>query len=86
MIGRWRSARSLACEQNGALAEALAVLTRFTDTAEEVDEIEDLLADGVRLAMKVGDMVGARRLADRAVTLAHGCRGPESNSRAPVNA
>ena len=70
VVGLLALARSLAFEQNGALAEALAVLTRFTDTAEEVDEIEDLLADGVRLAMKVGDMAGARMLADRAVTLA----------------
>ena len=71
VVGPLALARSLAFEQNGALAEALAVLTRFTDSAEEIDEIEDLLADGVRLAMEVGDMSAARMLADRAVTLAH---------------
>jgi DNA-binding SARP family transcriptional activator/tetratricopeptide (TPR) repeat protein len=70
VVGPLALARSLAMEQNGALAEALAVLTRFTDNAEEVDEIEDLLADGVRLAMKVGDMTAAQMLAARAVTLA----------------
>ena len=71
VVGPLALARSLDYEQNGALAEALAVLTRFTDNAEEVDEIESLLADGVRLAMKVGDMTAARMLAERAATLAH---------------
>ena len=52
--------RSLGFEQNGALVEALAVLTGFADNAEEVNEIEGLLADGVRLAMKVGDMAAAQ--------------------------
>jgi hypothetical protein len=71
VVGPLALAGSLAFEQNGATAEALAVLTGFTGNAEEVDEIEDLLADGVRLAMKVGDMTAARMLAERAVTLAH---------------
>ena len=71
VVGPLALARSLDFEQNGALAEALAVLTGFTDNAEEVDEIEDLLADGVRLAVKVGDMAAAHMLADRAMTLAH---------------
>ena len=71
VVGPLALARSLDYEQTGALAEALAVLTGFTDNAEEVDEIEGLLADGVRLAMKVGDLPAARMLVERAVTLAH---------------
>ena len=71
VVGPLALGRSLGFEQNGALVEALAVLTGFADNAEEVDEIEGLLADGVRLAMKVGDMAAARMLADRAVALAH---------------
>ena len=71
VVGPLALARSLDYEQTGALAEALAVLTGFTDNAEEVDEIEGLLADGVRLAMKVGDLAAARMLVERAVTLAH---------------
>ena len=55
VVGTLALARSHDSEQDGALAEALGVLTEFTDSAEELDEIEDLLADGVRLATKVGD-------------------------------
>ena len=42
----------MALEQAEALPEALDVLTEFADNAEELDEVEDLLADGVRLATK----------------------------------
>ncbi len=54
MVGPLALARSQAFEQEGALTDALDVLTGFADDAEEVDEVEDLLADGVRLATKVG--------------------------------
>jgi hypothetical protein len=40
-------ARSLDCEQRDALAELTA---GFDDNAEEIEELEDLLADAVRLA------------------------------------
>ncbi len=60
VVGTLALARSEAFEQEGALTEALGVLTGFTDDAEEVDEVEDLLADGVRLATKVGDTAAAQ--------------------------
>ena len=53
VVGPLVLARSEALEQEGALTEALDVLIGFADDAEEVDEVEDLLADGVRLATKV---------------------------------
>lgn len=46
------------------------MLTGFADHAEEIDEIEDLLADGVRLAAGLGDRVTAKTLAARAASLA----------------
>ena len=71
VVGPLALARSLDSELKGEPAEALAELTRFTDNAEEIDEIEDLLPDGVRLAARVGDTAAARMLADRAAMLAH---------------
>ncbi len=70
VIGTLAMARSLAAEQAGDLPRALAVLTGFADNAEELDEIEDLLPDGVRLATKAGDTAAARSLTDRAEALA----------------
>ena len=49
-IGPLALARSLDREQDGALPEALAALTDAFDGNEELEEIEDLLADAVRLA------------------------------------
>ena len=64
-------ARSLACEQDGALREALAALTdAFDGSTEEVEEIGDLLPDAVRLAAETGDMDTAQTLASQAATLA----------------
>jgi hypothetical protein len=64
-------ARSLDCEQRGALPAALAVLTAaFADTTQEIQVTDDLLADTVRLATKVGDSSTARAFADRAAVLA----------------
>ena len=71
VIGPLALARSLDHELAGALPEALAVLTSgFGGNSEDLDEIENLLADGVRVAMKTGDLVAARALADRAAALA----------------
>ena len=70
VVGTLALARSLGSEQDGALPDALGVLTGFTENAEELDEIEDLLPDGVRLATKVGDTAAALALSDRAVALA----------------
>ncbi len=64
-------ARSLDCEQGGALPEALAALTAGSagDT-EDLGEIEDLLADAVRLAAQAGDLSTAQALAGHAAALA----------------
>ena len=64
-------ARSLDCEHDGALPDALAALKdAFVDNTEEVEEIEDLLADAVRLATATGDLSTAQALADQAAALA----------------
>ena len=64
-------ARSLDCELDGALPEALAALTdAFDGSTEEVEEIEDLLPDAVRLAAETGDMSTAQALASQAAALA----------------
>ena len=52
-IGQLALARSLDREQDGALPEALAALTAaFDGSTEELEEIEDLLPDAVRLAAR----------------------------------
>jgi DNA-binding CsgD family transcriptional regulator len=64
-------ARSLDCEHEGALPEALAALTdAFDSNTEEVEEIEDLLPDAVRLAAEAGDLGTAQALASQATALA----------------
>ena len=69
-IGPLALARSLDREQDGALGEARDALTDAFDGNEEVEEIEDLLADAVRLAILTGDLSAAQALADHAETLA----------------
>ncbi len=62
LIGSLALARSLDCEHDGALPEALAALTdAFDGNTEELEEIEDLLADAVRLATETGDLSTAHR-------------------------
>ena len=64
-------ALSLDHEQDGALPEALAALTdAIGGNTEEVEEIEDLFADAVRLAAETGDLDTARTLAGQAAALA----------------
>jgi DNA-binding CsgD family transcriptional regulator len=71
VVGPHALARSLDFEQADALPEALAVLTTgFADNSEELDEIENLFADAVRLATKTGDLSTAKAIADHAGTLA----------------
>jgi DNA-binding CsgD family transcriptional regulator len=82
VVGTLALARSEAFEQEGALTDALSVLTGFTDDAEEVDQVEDLLADSVRLATKVGDTAAARALADRAAALASDSEIPHRQANA----
>jgi DNA-binding CsgD family transcriptional regulator/tetratricopeptide (TPR) repeat protein len=71
LIGPLALARSLECEHSGALPEALDVLTTaFAEHLEEIDEIENLLADAVRLATRTGDLSTAKALAGHAAALA----------------
>src|SRR6185437_12079682 len=66
-------AQSLDHEQAGQPGLALAVLTRaFDDDADDFGDTEDLLADAVRLALKVGNEVAAQALTARAAALAEG--------------
>jgi len=83
VIGPLSLARSLDCEQAGALPEALAELTAgFADNTEELDEIEDLLADAVRLAMKTGDLATAGAVTAQATALACGSEIPHRQANA----
>ncbi len=75
--------RSLDAEHSGAPTEALAELTAgFANKAEELEEIEDLLADAVRLAVNVGDVHVARTIAGRVETLAHEAEIPHRHANA----
>jgi DNA-binding CsgD family transcriptional regulator len=66
-------ARSLDREVAGDARSALAVLTAgFTGNAEELDEIEELVADAVRLACEIGDLGTAETLTEHAEALAAG--------------
>jgi DNA-binding CsgD family transcriptional regulator len=77
IIGPLALARSLDCEQRGMLPEAFAALTAgFDDKVDELEEIEDLLAEAVRLATQLGDEEAAQALAGHAATLAAGSPVP----------
>jgi DNA-binding CsgD family transcriptional regulator/tetratricopeptide (TPR) repeat protein len=77
VIGSLVLARSLDREQNGALPEAVAALTDAVNgNTEQLEEIEDLLPDGVRLAAQIGDLGTAQALAGHAAALAAGSEVP----------
>ncbi len=83
LIGPLALARSLDREQDGALPEALAALAdAFHGDTEELEEIEDLLADAVRLATKTGDLAAARAFEQQAATHAAGSRIPHREADA----
>jgi tetratricopeptide (TPR) repeat protein len=83
VIGSLALARSLDREQAGAPTGALAMLTAvFGDGTEELDEIDKLLADAVRLAVQTGDLSTAKTLADRATALAGGSEVPHRQANA----
>ena len=66
-------ARSLDHEAAGDTRSALAALTAgFTGNAEELDEIEELVADAVRFACAIGDLAIAETLTGHAEALAAG--------------
>ncbi|HCU92520.1 MAG TPA: LuxR family transcriptional regulator [Actinobacteria bacterium] len=83
VVGPLALARSLDRENADALPAALAVLTAgFAGDTEELEEIEDLLADAVRLAMKTGDLPTARALAGHAAALAADSEIPHRQANA----
>jgi DNA-binding NarL/FixJ family response regulator len=83
VIGPLALARSLDREHVGALREALAVLTSgFSYNIEELDEVEYLLADGVRLAVMTGGLEAARVLAGHAAAFAAGSEIPHRQANA----
>jgi DNA-binding CsgD family transcriptional regulator len=82
LIGPLALARSLDCEQDGALPEALAALTDgFSDNTGEL-EVEDLLPDAVRLAAQTGDLGSAQALAGHATALGTGSIIPHRQANA----
>ena len=76
-------ARSLDREQDGALPDALAALAdAFDGGTEEVEEIEDLLPDAVRLAAQTGNLGTAQALAGQATALAAESKIPHRQANA----
>ncbi len=83
LIGPLALARSLDREQDGAPDRALAALTDgFGGNAEELEQIEDLLADAVRLGVETGDLQTAQTLAGQADELAAGSQIPHRQANA----
>ena len=83
VIGPLALARSLDCEHDGALPEALGALTdAFDGNTEELEEIEDLLADAVRLATETGDLSTAQAAAGHADALSAGSEIPHQQADA----
>jgi len=83
VVGPLALARSLDSEHADALPEALAVLTAgFADNTEELEEMEDLFADAVRLAAKIGDLGTAKALAGQAVARAADSEIPHRQANA----
>jgi DNA-binding NarL/FixJ family response regulator len=70
VVGKLALARSLDREHAGALPEALAALTAGFADSQELDEVDYLLADAVRLAVKTGDRETARTLTGHAAAFA----------------
>jgi DNA-binding CsgD family transcriptional regulator/tetratricopeptide (TPR) repeat protein len=84
VIGSLVLAKSLDREQAEEPSEALAVLMNgLTDTAEEIEQTAELLADAVRLAVSVGDHSAARLAVRRAEEVAHDSEVPHLQALAP---
>jgi len=76
-------ARSLDREQAGAFCEALAILTaQFDGDLDDLGEIEELLSEAVRLAVKTGDKATAQTITAKAATLAEGSEIPSRQANA----
>jgi DNA-binding CsgD family transcriptional regulator len=76
-------ARSLDAEQDDALPAALAALTAgFSGNTEELEEVEDLLPDAVRLAIMIGDLDTSKALTGHAAALAAESEIPHQQANA----
>ncbi len=76
-------ARSLYSEHLNALPDALAELTAgFASNAEELEQVEDLLPDAVRVATALGDVGTAEGLAGRVEALATESEFPRRRANA----
>jgi DNA-binding CsgD family transcriptional regulator/tetratricopeptide (TPR) repeat protein len=83
LIPQLLQARSLECEQSGALPDALAILMSALDgSSDDLGDSEDLLGDAVRLALKVGDKAVAQTLTGQAATQAEGSTIPHRQANA----
>ena len=83
LVARSRWPAAWTREYAGALPEALAALTDvFSDSSEDVEEVEEVLADVVRLAIEAGDLARAHAFADQAATLAAGSEIPHRQANA----
>ncbi|HET8660549.1 MAG TPA: AAA family ATPase [Micromonosporaceae bacterium] len=84
VIGSLALARSLDREQADQPAQALAVLMAgLSETAEEVEQTTELLADAVRLAVSVGDRSAARSIVRRAEEIARSSTVPHRQAVGP---
>jgi tetratricopeptide (TPR) repeat protein len=64
-------ARSLNHEYAGALPAALSTLTRWLDgSTEEISQVQEIVPDAVRLAMRVGDLNTAQAITTQATDFA----------------
>ena len=76
-------ARSLDREQAGSSADALAVLTAALEgSLDDIGETEELLADAVRLAVRIGDKTTAQTLTGQVTALARGSQIPHQQANA----
>jgi DNA-binding CsgD family transcriptional regulator len=82
-VPQFALAKSLEREQAGALDEALDVLTTAFDmNPDDLGELEDLLSEAIRLAVKIGDKATAQTITVQASTLAEGSDIPHQKAHA----
>jgi DNA-binding CsgD family transcriptional regulator/tetratricopeptide (TPR) repeat protein len=83
LVTPYALARSLDLEHLGELPTALAELTgSFTEDPDELDEIEDVLTETVRLAVATGELGTAQTFTGYATTLAAGTDVPHRHANA----
>ena len=79
---RWRWPAAWTASKQASCPGPRRADRRVRDNAEELDEIEDLLPDGVRLATTIGDTGTARTLTDQAEALARDTAIPHRQANA----